>query len=238
MPTTLKKEDDEDNTKDKTPKSAVPRITEEELLRFPWLARFQHIDTDTAPKRRRGGGHGGHGGHGGEPITIKKEEPIVIDSDEEPHMTREEILERLAEERVDDAVDMADVKDFGFRTNGGLWTMENLHKVADGTQGFCRNKLANSWASHFKMPKEPAFGFGPFGRHGAHIMAVQWCKKTQHFFNLFWNSEEDEYVYSEQDLGSFVEDEEWINWACSLDPASHAFDRMVWLRHLRPTNPE
>lgn len=65
-------------------------------------------------------------------------------------------------------------------------------------------------------------------------MALEWCKRMQHFFGIYKQQEDADYVYSLDDLASYTCDEDWVSYISELDPASPAAARSAGIGQLTP----
>ena len=66
------------------------------------------------------------------------------------------------------------------------------------------------------------------------MMALEWCRRMQHFFDIHKAQECGDYIYSTHDLGSYAEGLEWVSYLCDLDIESTAWSGSEAIRALVP----
>eukprot|EP00975_Prorocentrum_lima_P028451 5978582-Prorocentrum_lima.AAC.1 len=62
-----------------------------------------------------------------------------------------------------------------------------------------------------------SFAFKQFGEAVATQMASEWCRRLQHFYNIWISQQEPNYRYTAEDLGSHIPAAEWVELCASLD---------------------
>ena len=179
------------------------------------------------------GGHGGHDPHDGERHPEPRVMPKVRAVDEAAR-----IRERLLARREEWAGGFPD-KHFYVRQLGGEWTAAFCGVEANACAAFPRAG-SMKWCRTYKWPQQKGFYYGIHdGDLNCNMLAREWVRKADWFFNIWLdNGRNYAYHYTEEDLASCPENDEFINWACDLDVESHTFESVMDMReHATPTNP-
>ena len=70
------------------------------------------------------------------------------------------------------------------------------------------------------------------------MMAAEVCRRGRFFFEI-WAAQDDEaFLYSDEQLASYVEAFEFVDWLAQFDINDPCFIRGIWVRSLLPENPE
>jgi len=200
-----------------------------DLLReeFPWLT-----DEDLGIGSGRHGAHG-HGGHTGERPAVPRELTKAATAAEAA-----EIRARLLREREEWASGYVNTF-FYVRILGGLWTHQHCKgRDSNAVTQFPR-EFVKRWCTTYKWPKQKGFYYTWHGgEENCHALAREWCRRGTFFYTIWMERGEDYgYPYSEEELKSCPEDGEFIDWACTINVDTPAFDAILEVRHAVPMNP-
>ena len=66
------------------------------------------------------------------------------------------------------------------------------------------------------------------------MLALEWCRRSQHFYNLYRQSDRPDFRYSPQELTSYEESAEWVAFLASSGCVGAVRDRTVAIRSLQP----
>ena len=112
-------------------------------------------------------------------------------------------------------------------------------KVAcDAIVGYARAQEAQAWARHFGFDRMNSFAFAKYDRHPASCMALEWCRRMQHFHDIYTAQDDPDFVYSEEELESCEESIELIDlMLAQSDENVQTLECCRKLRGMRPANP-
>ena len=127
--------------------------------------------------------------------------------------------------------------DFRVWIRGGAWTAKHRGMAYDNVMASPKPGLPIQWAVRYKVGQSAAFSIPLYGEHSGHMMAMEWCRRLQHFYDIHAAQPNEEYEYSAAEYASYQEDLEWVTFLCGLDIASPTWERASAIRSLVPTNP-
>ena len=84
------------------------------------------------------------------------------------------------------------------------------------------------------MNQQASFSHRDYTYLDASGMALERCRRMQHFYDIHKAQDDPAYVYSTDDLGSYAEELEWVSYLCDLDIESAAWSRSETIRTLVP----
>ena len=94
---------------------------------------------------------------------------------------------------------------------------------------------SRSWIQGYFVTKTAAFAYRKYGERAAHMLAMGWCHKMQHLFDLFVDSRQgDLYVYQDAELNGYIPDPAYSAWVQTLPEGSPAYTRHEEIKSLRP----
>ena len=100
--------------------------------------------------------------------------------------------------------------------------------------GVACGRAATDWCRHYGLGLQTSFSHVQYTQKDCSRMALEWCKRMQHFFGIYKQQEDADYVYSLDDLASYTCDEDWVSYISELDPASPAAARSAGIGQLTP----
>ena len=190
----------------------------------------------TGPKRPRLADGGSGGRSEDKPVLVHVEgSPVKFDA--LPDGALKKIADALIEMRVDAQAEMPDALDFYFVVRGGKWTFQHKRKIADTIMCKCRGAAPKAWATLWKWPRCPSFAFLKFGgRRNATMLAVEFTRRSQYFYNIWFNSEmsEDDFHYTPEQLEGYEVDPHWAAFLLEFPIDSSVFVRGHQIVNLRP----
>lgn len=126
-------------------------------------------------------------------------------------------------------------EDFTTNILGGEWTRKHKGKAFDAIKSAAGGGAPSLWCRLYGLNVEAPFSFNKFGEAAASTLALQWCKRMQHFYNIYLRHDAPEYVYSDKELESFQEDEEWVAFVRDASAKPETWKRAVKIRSVRPS---
>ena len=107
--------------------------------------------------------------------------------------------------------------------------------VADAVAATAATTEAKNWLQKVDGQRMASFSILKFGDHAATLMAGEWCRRRQFFFNLWMQQgAPDEISFSAEEVGSYEASEEWAQWFGALTPTDAAFQRASALNSYAP----
>lgn len=126
---------------------------------------------------------------------------------------------------------------FMLRMRGGDGTFLNKAKLSDCVQVTPRGSEPRYWAQAFGFPASESPAFGLYGRDNALRLAREFSRRANFFASLYFESVDDDFVYSQAHLEACGDDLEFVNWMCSSDVEDVLFSKGQEIRQLVPHVP-
>lgn len=215
-------------------KPSAPELMEE----YPWLAEYmappmKQARTSLSPTMPRVQpeleGHGAESaGEGDEQSSAPELEDDAIQA----------AWVSLHEKRLQwDQAGAAEGDSFYVIIRGGPWSLRATGKALESVMACARAGPPTEWAKKYNMGKSALFALSKYGDESAHMLALEWCRRCEHFFQIWVAQDDPEFAYTQTDLASYQEGLEFVTWMCSVDIMSATWERAAKVRSLRPTNP-
>lgn len=144
----------------------------------------------------------------------------------------EAAFDALHQRRAEVAVADAASDGFSWTVLGGKWTMQNRGVAFDSYRGQPSSKTSKDWAASHNMQTSATFSLAKYGPEVCAIMVQYWTDKMNHYYRVSKGQRAPAYQFSEQDLASFVEEDEFASLFGSAPRA--VAQRAQALRDLRP----
>lgn len=217
-------------------KAAKSSSTPELLEQYPWLAEYSAPPAKQArvshslakpevSPEPEGQGVGGEEG---------EEQSLALELGDE---AIEAAWVTLQEKRLQwDQSGVAEGDNFYVIIRGGAWTLRSVGKALDSVMACARSGLPTEWAKQHNMGKSALFALSKYGDESAHMLALEWCRRCEHFFQIWVANDDPEYLYTQDDLASYQEDLEFVTWLCGVDAMSATWERAAKVRKLKPAN--
>ena len=125
-------------------------------------------------------------------------------------------------------------QDFLTRILGGKWTVTHKKVACDAIVGYSKGKEAQAWATHFGLDRINSFAYSRYDQHPASCMALEWCRRMQHFYDIYTGRDDPDFEYSAEELESYEESIEFIDLMRAI-PDEHLFtlERCRKLRNMK-----
>ena len=94
--------------------------------------------------------------------------------------------------------------------------------------------VPREWCDRYKLPKSITLSVPRIGDSAAATIALEWCSRLQHYFNIWHAQPNEAYTYSAADIVSYEESVEWRSFVAGLEPGSPAALRAETVRLLAP----
>ena len=206
-------------------RSGMAKAVRDQLLEeFPWLTE---ADVGVALA-----GRASRSTTVGDEEADRKRPAKVLDAEEV-----EDIVLQTSKELAAQRLELSHGDDdthFYTRVPGGNWTKQFLKTAANGSMVCGRSHTAkfcklNSW------PFQKTYFFSAWTQEGANHLARLWARMGNHFFQIWADAgEKYDFVFIPAHAESIEENQEFLDWACSLDVASEVFAEVMRVRSLRP----
>ncbi len=147
----------------------------------------------------------------------------------------DDALALLAERRAEWNVDYSELA-FFVRILGGKWTKEHCKVFSNAVACFLCKYAAPS-CKIYTWQQQRTFHYAKFTGEGAMKLAHAWTQKGDWFFGVWMGQDDDYYTYSDEDLASFVPDDDFLTWSLTLDVESPAFRAVHEYMHTQPSKP-
>ena len=121
---------------------------------------------------------------------------------------------------------------FHLQLRGGYWTATHLGAASNCAGCFARN-FAKVFCARFQWPKQRTFAYNKYTQEGSVILAREWMRRSNFFFNA-WCESVGEETFSEPSSLEVPENFEFIEWACAQDEHSETWTQIQELRRAVP----
>ena len=78
------------------------------------------------------------------------------------------------------------------------------------------------------------FSLAKYGELACQMLAEEWCRRRQFWFNMWREQGDSDYMYTKEDIDSYQEDLEFVNFLCETPTDSPAWERAEALRKQVP----
>ena len=174
---------------DREPQAKKQKVHHELLEKHPWLRN--HLRKKSATPARAADTTAGSSRRSNVPATLS----------EEGYNQAFASLE--AQRRAWQANHSRPSEDFRTTMLGGAWTLQNVGVTADAIKGYAANKDSQQFCVRFHMPKMQTFTIRKFTEIDASALALFWCAKMQHYYNLWTEQQDQHMVWTDTHLASF-----------------------------------
>ena len=222
------------NRAEAKPKAASKRRIDPELLRqYPWLADYVAEATPEACAEEA---------EAPAQEQARAQQAIAIAA-----MADAEKCTGLSDEAVDKAwVDLEERRElmgltapevgdnFHTQLKGAARIAATADAPFDTVLGVAKAGAPNQWAIKYHLGKSASFSAKKYGDYAAHVMALEWCRRCEFFYQMWCSQKAPDYIYTPEDFASYDEDESWQSFMFDLDVGTAAFMRASNLVALRP----
>ena len=121
------------------------------------------------------------------------------------------------------------------RILGGKWTVTHKRVACDAIVGYARGKEPRAWATRFCLDRVNSFAFKKYTQLAASAMALEWCSRMQHYYEIYLAQDDPDVTYSQEQLDSYSESLEFITFMLGIaDDDIATLDRARRLRAIHP----
>jgi len=125
--------------------------------------------------------------------------------------------------------------DFQVKVLGGKWTLEHKSTAFDAIAAMARKGLPFAWCRAYNLNVEASFSIRKHGEEAARVLAVEWCKRMQFFYDIYKLADEPDFVYSPAQLSSYEEELEFVEFVLNAGVHDPAWPRAMAIRSLAPS---
>jgi len=144
------------------------------------------------------------------------------------------VAERLAEHREEWVWEEIGINDFYVHNPGGHWTEAHLGVIADQAIGLARGGAPTAFCRGWGYPPRRGYSYNLYTVEGANILAREFCRRGQYFYNIFFAADDQDWELSAEDRRGYVESREFLENVLSLDMGHPAFDAALEIRTFFP----
>ena len=163
-----------------------------------------------------GGGHGHGHGHGDSPAISPEELQKAADE--------------LREMRADWNIDPDNEDPFYLHVRGGPWLAKHKQKAADVVCVKARAGCPRKFGRLYGMGVMRGWSLGKFSGHDIAMLALETQRRWKFFYEMWLFSDEETPVFSQEDIDSYEQDPEWLEWALAQydnDPLWNRIQQVV-----------
>ena len=126
---------------------------------------------------------------------------------------------------------------FSTQIRGGRWTKLNLGTEADCVAAMAAKGAPSAFCIQFSLARMSSYSFAKYGERAALLMAQEWCRRMEHFYQLYLQGD-DAFRFDSTALPSYEPSSEWTAFFAELHAGTATFNRAVAIQGLRPVNPD
>ena len=145
-------------------------------------------------------------------------------------------LEEFQQEKEHAAGTGGTLQGFIVRPLGGRWTEENIGEEWGRYGVMAKKQLPSKWCQLYHWPTSRTWAKNKYGGPDAvRMLAFEWGRKASFFYKL-WLADHcsETFSYEQCVLDLYSEEEEYIDWALSLDITSEAFAMVMEIKNFMP----
>ena len=197
-------------------------ISDELLARFPWLADYEKKGHETLDP---------------EPAEAEIAQATPIELPELDENALENIFEAVEARRQAWAQQRRIAQDFTTYIRGGAWSESRSGNALEGVRSQFQGALSKAWCAKYGMPETASVSYSKFGETMASALALAWCARLQHYFDIYFEAMDEGSVYNDAHLSSWSGDSA-LNTLLADLPANHVA-RKRWAQIIAhvPRNP-
>eukprot|EP00971_Amphidinium_carterae_P090778 1796872-Amphidinium_carterae.1 len=116
--------------------------------------------------------------------------------------------------------------------------MKNKGQLADAVAAYAHTDLAKEWCTSYGLNKMASYSIQKYTSEVATTMALQWCRKRQHYLNIWCAQNESKYTYTKADHDAYLPEQPWQTFMESLEQGTDAYKRALDIQLMAPTKPK
>lgn len=203
---------------------AEPTAMDPDLLKmYPWLEKYNRdlsSEHAEAPHVAQ---------------TLATHIPELPEIDDDMVLKTWALLEARRQEWAEE--DVVHTTDFETFIRGGAWIQAHRGTAFDCIIARPCTEAARAWIQRYFPTKTAAFAYKKYGEESANMLALGWCHRMQHLFNLYADSGLEHFVYQGTDLNAYAPEPAYLQWLQALPGDSPARGRHEELAANRPLGP-
>ena len=160
--------------------------------KYPWLKRY----LETRKKRQSGRASSSQ-------VPVERQSPPPALSADQYERAFEDLE---SQRRRWQAVHHRPDAEFRTTMLGGAWTMQHVGVAADAIKAFAAGQTAQTFCTTYHLAKMQTFSIKKFSERDASCLALFWCAKMQHLFDLWIEVAEPPFSWTEELISSFDEE--------------------------------
>jgi len=127
--------------------------------------------------------------------------------------------------------------DFVTAVKGGTWTQRHLGVAVERVTADARKGAPSQFCQTYGFNQGVSFTLSRYGDLNCSVLALEWCRRMQFWFDLWLEQGNTKYCFSAEELLSYEETPEWMAF-CENAPSTGALaDRISAIRGLFPQSP-
>ena len=218
-----------------TYKKHIPE-TERQALRaeFEWLTDADFLKMQRPPCLKRTSASVADGAPGAAAADDSASDSSASD-DEREVLDDEDVPEALRKLRLQYCGD-DEHESFVIKLLGGKWTKKHLGVVADAACCVAVGAIAQHWCDGYLIQRRYVFTFKTYTREGSLMLAREMCRRLQFYLDVFCAQEDEDFLYSQEQLDSYTEDPKFTQLMRQWPSKSSFHKRGLRIRSTVPDN--
>jgi hypothetical protein len=160
------------------------------------------------------------------------------ESDTLPDFLLDMVWQELAEKRKELLDSSASGTDFVAVLRGGAWSATYKGVSSYAMDAKAKVGEPSAFCKRYGLNKLASFSFGAHGEKGAASLAVEWCRRMQHFYNQWSSQPSASYAFTEADVAAYQPSDSWLEFKAGLPLQGPTRDRAVAIDSIAPGVPK
>ena len=115
-----------------------------------------------------------------------------------------------------------------------MWTQSQKGTSSDSTIATARQGVVKQWNKRYGLGQIASYSYRQHGEEAANMLANEWANKCQWYYNIWKGQAGSDYVFTPEDLASYVPSKVWHEFVASLPAESPSRVRALAIEALAP----
>ena len=100
--------------------------------------------------------------------------------------------------------------------------------------GMSRRGVVRLWCEAYGFKKTRAYYYTHYTQENANQLAREFCRRGQYYWNMYYESDDPDFVYTQEQIDSYEEDVPYLEWQAMLAEDSVCWDAIWELEGFKP----
>ena len=127
--------------------------------------------------------------------------------------------------------------DFETVIRGGAWTHAAKGMAYDCIMARSSSEVGSEFVKKYGLQKTVSFSYAKYGEQASNLLALHWTHKMQYLFNIYRDSDQHGYVFSDTDVDGHVPERTFAEFIEGVPLESPILQRVHQIKAIRPKRP-